>query len=410
MDSRRIASIDGLRTIAILAVVAFHYCCRWGPPLNPESLYPYGAALAGLPGVRFGGCGVQLFFVISGFVVAMTLDRCKTLREFVVRRYARLAPAMLLFSTITCVAMHVIPHAPFPERGAWFLSAVTFIDPVYLNRIAPNIGFQSIDGVYWSLYVEVQFYALACLVYFTAGKWFRVMMGLLSAAACGLLLVRVPVVSPLSNNLLIPSFLPWFVMGIGFHALALRAEWRVGAFLISIGTLELLAQSGAGAPNAVPIGVAVLVPILFAAAIWVRPVVSVLSSRPMVMIGVASYGLYLIHENVGVAILHSLPPMNVLGGAIAAVAVAAGCTAVAVASFRWIEVPASRAIRARFLPTRMRGGWKSYEMVLRYAHLAPEILSSVASRIERRPSATADEALDGQNVGRRATLALRSVN
>ena len=41
-------------------------------------------------------------------------------------------------------------------------------------------------------------------------------------------------------------------------------------------------------------------------------------------------------------------------GAIAAVAVAAGCTAVAVASFRWIETPASRAIRARFLSARMR--------------------------------------------------------
>jgi hypothetical protein len=34
---------------------------------------------------------------------------------------------------------------------------------VYLNRIAPNIGFQSIDGAYWSLYVEVQCCALACL-------------------------------------------------------------------------------------------------------------------------------------------------------------------------------------------------------------------------------------------------------
>jgi len=354
MDSRRIASIDGLRTIAILAVVAFHYCYRWGPPLNSESLYPYGTALADLPGVRFGGYGVPLFFVISGFVIAMTLDRCKTPREFVVRRYARLGPAMLVFSVITFAAMHVIPRAPFPERGVWFLSAITFIDPQLLNRIAPSIGFYSIDGAYWSLYVEVQFYALACLVYFTVDRWFRVIMGLLSAIACGLLLVRIPLASPVSNNLLMPSFLPWFVVGVGFHALALRAEWSVGAFLISIGTLELVAQNAVGVRDAVPIGVVVLVPILFAAAIWFRPIVSVLSCKPMVMIGVASYGLYLIHQNVGVAILHSLPPMNEVGGAIAAVAVATGCTAVAVASFRWIEAPASRAIRARFLSARMR--------------------------------------------------------
>lgn len=356
MEKRRIASIDGLRAIAILAVVAFHYCCRWAPPLNSENLYPYGTALAGLPGVRFGGCGVQLFFVISGFVIAMTLEHCRTPREFVVRRYARLAPAMLLFSVITLLAMHLIPHAPFPERWVWFVSSITFIDPVVLNRIVPAGGFSSIDGVYWSLYVEVQFYALACLVYFRARNHFRVIMGLLSAIACGFLIVRIPLASPLSNNLLIPLFLPWFVMGIGFHALALRAEWPAGALLISLGTLELLAQDAVGVRDAVPIGVVVLVPILFAAAIWFRPLVSVLAWKPMVMIGAASYGLYLVHENVGIAILHSLPSLNAVGGALAAVAVAAGCAAVAVASFRWIETPVSRAIRVRFLtaPTRER--------------------------------------------------------
>ena len=354
MDSRRIASIDGLRTIAILAVVAFHYCYRWGPHVNSGSLYPYGAALADLPGVRFGGCGVQLFFVISGFVIAMTLDRCSTPREFVVRRYARLAPAMLLFSAATFAAMHVIPRAPFPERWVWFVSALTFIDPQHLNQIAPSIGFDSIDGVYWSLYVEVQFYALACLIYFGAGQRFRVIMGLLSAVACGLLLVRIPLVSPVSNNLLIPLFLPWFVMGVGFYSLALRAEWSVGALLISLGTLELLAQGTAGVRDSVPIGVVLLVPILFAAAIWFRPLASVLSWRPIVVIGGASYGLYLIHQNLGVAILHSLPPMNGVVGALAAISVAAGCAGLAVASFRWIETPASRLIRDLLLPARRR--------------------------------------------------------
>src|SRR5262249_17011979 len=208
MDSRRFASLDGLRTIAILAVVAFHYCYRWGPPLNSESLYPYGTALAGLPGVHLGAYGVHLFFVISGFVIAMTLDACKTPGEFIVRRYARLGPAMLLFSLITFAAMHAIPRAPFPERWIWFASSITFVDPQFLNRLAPSIGFSSIDGPYWSLYVEVHFYVLACLVYFPTGRRFRVTMGLLSPIACGLLLVRIPLASPLSNNLLIPSFLP----------------------------------------------------------------------------------------------------------------------------------------------------------------------------------------------------------
>jgi len=354
MESRRIASLDGLRTIAILAVVAFHYCYRWGPPLNRESLYPFGTALAHLPGVRLGEYGVQLFFVISGFVIALTLERCRTPLEFAVRRYARLAPAMLLFSGITFAAMQVIPHAPFPERAAWFVSALTFIDPLTLNRIAPGVGFQSIDGVYWSLYVEVHFYVLACLVYFSAPRRFGMCLALLSAIACGLLIVRIPLAAPLAKNLLIPLFLPWFVMGIGFHALALRADRPLGAALILIGTSELVALAAAGVPDAVPMVVVPAVPIVFAAAIWLGPFASLLASRPMAGIGVASYGLYLLHQNVGVAILHSLPPLKALGGAIAVIAVAAGCAGVAVASFRWIETPLARAIRTRLLAADRR--------------------------------------------------------
>ena len=57
------------------------------------------------------------------------------------------------------------------------------------------------------------------------------------------------------------------------------------------------------------------------------------------------------------------------------------------------------------------GGWRSYEMVLRYAHMAPEKLSSVASRIERQPEgASLTVAPRGKNVAENATFSLRSVN
>ncbi len=194
---------------------------------------------------------------------------------------------MLIFSVITFAAMQVIPRAPFAARAAWFVSSVTFIDPVILSRLAPTPGFRSIDGVYWSLYVEVQFYALACLVYFAAREHFRLGLALLSAIGCGLLIVRIPLASPLSNNLLMPLFLPWFVTGIGFHALALRGNRPLGALLISAGTLESFALYAAGAQDAVPPGVVAAVPILFAAAIWFGPFAAVLASRPMASIGAA---------------------------------------------------------------------------------------------------------------------------
>ena len=57
------------------------------------------------------------------------------------------------------------------------------------------------------------------------------------------------------------------------------------------------------------------------------------------------------------------------------------------------------------------GGWRSYEMVLRYAHVAPEKLSSVATRIERQPKVPSLKiAPRGKNVAENATFSLRLIN
>jgi hypothetical protein len=63
------------------------------------------------------------------------------------------------------------------------------------------------------------------------------------------------------------------------------------------------------------------------------------------------------------------------------------------------------------LPELMElGGWKSYEMVLRYAHPAPEKLSSVAGRIERQASRFVEGVPRSANVANNATFSLRSMN
>jgi hypothetical protein len=56
------------------------------------------------------------------------------------------------------------------------------------------------------------------------------------------------------------------------------------------------------------------------------------------------------------------------------------------------------------------GGWKSYEMLLRYAHLATKKLSFVAGRIGRQASRPIEEAPHAKNVAKNATFSLRSVN
>jgi len=73
---------------------------------------------------------------------------------------------------------------------------------------------------------------------------------------------------------------------------------------------------------------------------------------------------------------------------------------------RWADIGVSLSSRASSKASPVRG-WKSYEMVLRYAHLAPEKLSSVAGRIERQPAQTIAVTPPAENVER--TLRFRYV-
>ena len=72
----RIEYLDGQRGLAILLVVLFHAYARW-----PERV-PYHDAYANIPVFAYGWVGVELFFLVSGFVILMTLERCSSAGEF----------------------------------------------------------------------------------------------------------------------------------------------------------------------------------------------------------------------------------------------------------------------------------------------------------------------------------------
>src|SRR5450631_2490401 len=105
----RIDILDGLRGVAVLAVIGFHYFSRWTFPLNEKNLYPYGDVFAHVPFFRFGYLGVNLFFLVSGFVITLTLARCNSSREFFVKRFSRLMPAMVLASSATFLIVRLLP-------------------------------------------------------------------------------------------------------------------------------------------------------------------------------------------------------------------------------------------------------------------------------------------------------------
>jgi peptidoglycan/LPS O-acetylase OafA/YrhL len=152
MSNNRVNEIDLLRFFAALSVVFFHYQFM-GYTAKNISFMPY-PALA--PLAKYGYLGVELFFMISGFVILMTAAG-RNLRGFVISRVVRLYPAFWACCTITFAAIVVIGAPRFSASVSQYLINMTMLSG-FVGGVPP------IDGVYWSLFAEMRFYALVAVV------------------------------------------------------------------------------------------------------------------------------------------------------------------------------------------------------------------------------------------------------
>jgi peptidoglycan/LPS O-acetylase OafA/YrhL len=351
----RILYLDGLRCIAISTVILFHYFSRWTPPRNLENLYPYGNAFSAL--FQYGGYGVQLFFIVSGFVITMTLYRCASPVEFGVRRFARLWPAMALCSVLTLLLTRVIPNHSFHVSAMGLIPSVAFFDPDLLNKIFHTGRFEWIDRAYWSLFVEVRFYFLAALVYYCRKERFaansylfgRIILALSLVAS----LLHIQKLDAALSLFFISGYLPWFLIGIAFFLRENKIEERLRAGLFSVGVLSLLGNAALNR-SYLEAGLAMGIPLLFLAASRVSVLNRILSRRLLTGVGAASYSLYLLHQNVGTALIGWLSEvLNFRGYASAILAVLTACVVIMMAKliYAYWEVPMDRLIV---------GAWKAH--------------------------------------------------
>lgn len=145
-DMKRIASLDGLRAISILLVILGH--------LEGTTGYPSNAVTSFLG--QFPHFGVQIFFVISGFLItSLLLKEHETagrisLKNFYLRRTFRIFPAALVYIAFATAARFLLHH-PFPLK--YLLAALTY-------TMCYTTSGPWVLAHLWSLSVEEQFYLL----------------------------------------------------------------------------------------------------------------------------------------------------------------------------------------------------------------------------------------------------------
>ncbi|WEA07162.1 acyltransferase [Pantoea dispersa] len=150
----RIEALDGLRFLAILMVLFYHYL--FIAPLQGFLPREYN-----VPSLVFGDYGVDLFFLISGFVITLSSEN-RSVAKFSQARFNRIFPMFFICAFIVYFFSISLPMVDSKERLSSLFYSLTFF---------PNLfGKDYFSSVYWTIQVEVTFYIFVAL-FMWVGVW-----------------------------------------------------------------------------------------------------------------------------------------------------------------------------------------------------------------------------------------------
>lgn len=301
----RIDFLDGLRGIAILLVVLYHtYSNAW------KDLVPFYAPSFEFPLVKFGDLGVPLFFMISGFVITMSLERCQRFSEFIFKRWLRLFPAMLIATILILLTANLFAFRPLGEaRLISAISGLTFISPTFFDWIF-NKDQGMLEGGFWSLFVEVKFYIVAGLIYFKYGQK-KMIYTLLLMFFCytvfDVLKNQLGYETPIVLDKILDwtdfKYCGWFASGAFFYRYYILKHKT--SFLAGLVLALISARNWGGIMTSTMMAFVVIIGV-FAIAMFSHRLQSILSNRLLRFFGYVSYPLYLIHENATISMIVQL--------------------------------------------------------------------------------------------------------
>jgi peptidoglycan/LPS O-acetylase OafA/YrhL len=304
MTNTRVNEIDLLRFFAALSVVFFHYSFR-GYAADAMSVMPY-PLLA--PFSKYGYLGVELFFIISGFVILMTAAS-GSLRRFFVSRVVRLYPAFWACCTITFAAIIAIGGSRFSASVSQYLINLTMLNGF--------VGVPSIDGVYGTLLVEMKFYALVAVI-LAIGRIHQAQLFLILWLIASIALEIMPISS--LRSLLIVEFSAYFIAGATYFLIWSQGVslTRVGMIILSWGlavfqTVNRLStfEKHYNTVMSSDVVAGIITVFFFVMLLVSLKRTGFFSRNNWVLAGSLTYPLYLLHQNIGFMIFNiAYPAIN----------------------------------------------------------------------------------------------------
>jgi peptidoglycan/LPS O-acetylase OafA/YrhL len=340
---KRISELDALRCIAALSIVLFHI----------NVTYPIFRLRLFQDCLKFGATGVDLFFMISGFVILLTLEKTKTWKDFVIRRFARLYPSYWVCVTLTTASLVIYwayTRQPYLPTLQQYLPNMTMFQHYF------NV--QNIDDVYWTLIIEMLFYLFMLLLF--SLKQLKNVECIAVIAMLPLFIYssryfqshypvlhhRCLIASPLTNEF------PLFVMGILYYKIhsGKPTFYRYAAIAVCMLCQVLLYGNGLNIDLFLSFKDYILITLFYNLVflLYINGKLKFIINRITLFFGDISYPLYLIHYYLSVYVI--IPALISIGiSQLAAIAISIAIV-ILLATFiaRFIEKPAMRFFKEKF--------------------------------------------------------------
>jgi peptidoglycan/LPS O-acetylase OafA/YrhL len=302
-NKARLYELDLLRFIAAISVLFYHYTFMGFAENHIQGDYTSPVEYSILaPFTQYSYLGVNLFFMISGFVILLSAKNSTALK-FASSRFIRLYPAFWVAVTLSAVVIFLFGSPNYSINLPQYI--------MNLSMVSGYVGIDPVDGVYWTLLIELVFYALIFTVLlFKKLDYIEFLMAIWLTIITVSLFFTLP---KIGRFLFFPEWGTYFISGSLLYLIYLkgldmtRSLLLVAAYILTLYFAVLEAQELErfyilSFSKIIPLVVISLFYLIFLLIAFNKT--HRIRSRKLQTVGALTYPLYLIHATIGFIIFN----------------------------------------------------------------------------------------------------------